>query len=47
MTTEPPTYELSPTDLDEDQHPTGAWTVGERIDPETLAALQARIEGQD
>jgi len=45
--TEPPDSTLTPEDLDEDTHPTGAWTVGERLDAATVAALQARIEGQD
>jgi len=44
MTTEPPDSTLTPEDLDEDQHPTGAWSVGERLDVETAAALKAWSE---
>ena len=42
----PPEHTVHPDDLDEDQHPTGAWTVGERLDQGTVEALRAISERQ-
>jgi len=36
----PPDHRIDPTSLDEDQHPTGAWTIGEQLDEETIAKLR-------
>jgi len=42
----PPDSTVDPDDLDEDQHPTSAWSIGERLDPETAAALKALLDNQ-
>lgn len=36
----PPVYDVNPDDLDDEQHPTAAWTVGEHLDEETIAKLR-------
>lgn len=36
----PPAYDVNPDDLDDEQHPTAAWSVGEIIDPDVAAKLR-------
>ena len=36
-----------PDDVDEDVHPTGAWLLGERIDPDVLDRLHGIVRGED
>lgn len=43
---DPPDHKVNPDDVDEDVHPTGAWTVGEMLDEGSLAALRSILEGQ-
>lgn len=43
---DPPDHIVNPDDIDEDQHPTGAWVVGEMLDEGSLAALRSILEGQ-
>jgi len=43
----PPDHTIDPADVDEDEHPTCAWTVGERLDPDVLERLQGIIRGED
>ncbi len=45
MTT-PPEYTVDPDDLDDEQHPTSAWTVGEHLDDATITKLRALIGEQ-
>lgn len=44
MRADPPVYDVDPDDLDDDQHPTAAWTVGENLDEATKAQLTAFME---
>lgn len=43
----PPPYVVDPADLDEDQHPTSAWTVGEMLDQDTIDRLERIARGDD
>lgn len=47
MPVDPPPYEVNPDALDEDQHPTGAWTIGEHLDPDIAALLKRYAESHD
>lgn len=42
----PPAHDVDPDDLDEDTHPTAAWSVGERLEPGTAAALKTMIDDE-
>lgn len=44
---EPPTHRVDPDDVDEDVHPTSAWILGERIDPDVLDKLHGIVRGSD
>lgn len=44
MSADPPVYIVDPDELDDDLHPTSAWTVGEHLDEATTAQLTAFIE---
>lgn len=46
MPVEPPAYDVDPDELDDEQHPTTAWTVGEMLDEATAAQLRALIGEQ-
>lgn len=43
----PPDHHVDPDDVDEDVHPTGAWILGERIDPDVLDKLHGIVRGSD
>lgn len=40
----PPVYDVNPDDLDEEATPTGAWTVGEILEPGVAAKLREITE---
>lgn len=47
MTIDPPAYDVNPADLDEEVTPTGAWTLGEHLDPDTIDLLEKIARGNN
>lgn len=43
----PPPHNINPDDVDEDLHPTSAWTVGEMLDQDTIDRLERIARGDD
>lgn len=43
----PPPYEVNPDDLDETNTPTGAWTIGELLDQDTIDLLEHIARGNN
>jgi regulator of RNase E activity RraB len=44
---DPPVYDVNPEHLDDDTHPTSAWTVGEHLDPDTIDLLEKIARGNN
>lgn len=47
MPVDPPVYDVNPADLDDEKHPTSAWTVGEMLDQDTIDRLERIARGDD